>query len=112
MGYPLRAVGFALAEAFGKAASDFDPHPNKGKSPTGLFFSLERGGTRQKLSPTLKIVQAVQEAGDSLRMDMDGLSLKLTLDVIMFKGAPGYDLFKTIPLPRCVGGDNSLSQSL
>lgn len=110
--YPLRAVGFALAEAFGKAADDFDPHPNKGKTPAGLLFSLDRGGKPQKLTPTLKIVQAVQDPGDSLRMDMDGLSLNITLDVIKFKGGAGYDMIKNRPLPRCVGGDKALTQNL
>ena len=45
-------------------------------------------------------------------MDMDGLSLNITLDCIKFKGDPGYDLVKQRPLPRCVGGDKSLTQNL
>ena len=55
--YPLRAVGFALAEAFGKAVDSFDPHPDKGKSPTGLSFEICRHGENQRLQPSLKIAR-------------------------------------------------------
>ncbi len=110
--YSLRAVGFALAEAFGKAADDFDPHPNKGKTPPGLLFSRQTGEKWHTLMATLKIVQAVQEPGDSIRVDMEGLRLSVTLDAIKFKGDPGYDLIKNRPMPRCVGADRGLTQNI
>jgi len=110
--YPLRAVGFAIAEAFGKAADDFDPHPNKGKSPPGLGFFLERDGARHALKPALKIVQAVQTSGDSVVVEMDGLSVKTTLDVIKLKTDAGFNYIKDRPLPRCVGGDKGFGPQL
>lgn len=110
--YPLRAVGFALAEAFGKAVDDFDPHPCKGKAPPGLSFMLQRDGRQQPLKPTLKIVQAVQEPGDSMTVQMDGLVLDVTLDAMKLKGDPGFDHIKNRPMPRCVGGDKGLTPQL
>jgi len=110
--YPLKAVGFALAEAFGKAVDDFDPHPNKGKKPPGLQFSLLRDGSKQLIAPDLKVVQAVQSSGDVFQVDMEGLSLSITLDAIKFKGSDGFDRVNKRPLPRCVGGDKSLTAGL
>ena len=110
--YPLRAVGFALAEAFGRAVDEFNPHPNKGECPSGLDFVIERLGERQRLKATLKIVQAVQEPGDSITIDMEGLALTVTLDAIMFKKDDGWQVVSHRPMPRCVGGDQGLTPQL
>ena len=90
--YPLREVGCAVAEAFGMAAGDFDPHPNKGTTPPGLRLGLRREGERHPLKPTLKIVQAVQEPGDSMLFEMDGLVVIITLDAIKLKSDAGLFL--------------------
>jgi hypothetical protein len=63
--YPVKAVGFTIAEAFSKAVDAFDPHPNKGKNPPGMTFALMRDGQLQSLKATVKIVQAVQDPGDT-----------------------------------------------
>lgn len=110
--YPLRAVGFTMAEAFGKAVCDFDPHPNKGKPPPGLAFSILRDGKWQILKATLKIVQAVQEPGDAIRVEMEGLRLAVTLDAVKLKTDPGFELIRNRAMPRCVGGDKGLTPSL
>ena len=55
--YPVKAVGFTIAEAFSKAVDTFDPHPNKGKNPPGMAFALMRDGQLQSLKATVKIVQ-------------------------------------------------------
>jgi len=110
--YPLKAVGFTIAEAFGKAVDDFDPHPNKGKNPPGMAFALMREGRLQSLKATVKIVQAVQEPGDTMHVRMDGLAVTVTLDVIKRKVDEGFDWIKGRPMPRCVGGDRSLTPQL
>jgi hypothetical protein len=88
--YPLKAVGFELAEAFGVAVDEFDAHPNNGKSPTGLACCIKGGADLETIKPTLKIVQAVQQPGDSISITMDGMRLVVTLDAIMLKSKPGY----------------------
>jgi len=110
--YPLKAVGFAIAEAFGKAVDAFDPHPNKGKAPPGLAFAVQFQGKQHMVKPTVKLVQAVQEPGDSMVVRMDGLEVGLTLDAIKCKGSAGYDFIKDRPLPRCVGGDRKFGPQL
>ena len=74
------------------AAGDFDPHPNKGTTPPGLRLGLRREGERHPLKPTLKIVQAVQEPGDSMLFEMDGLVVIITLDAIKLKSDAGLFL--------------------
>lgn len=106
--YPLKAIGATLAEAFGRAVCDFDPHPNKGKSPPGLHFTIQRDGGDQALESTLKIVQAVQNTGDTICAHMQDLVVSVTLDAIKFKGDDGFDRVKAKPMPRCVGGDAGL----
>lgn len=112
--YPLKAVGCTVVEAFGWAADDFDPHPNKGKAPAGLAFSMQRvGGPRELIKPTVKIVQAVQEPGDQISVHMDGHEVvRVTLDAIMMKDDSGFSNVRKRPLPRCVGGDASLGPQL
>jgi len=111
--YPLKAVGFAVAEAFGWAVDDFDPHPNKGKAPAGLEFTVQRGSSTELLKPTLKIVQATQEPGDSISLHMDGHDVvSVALDGIKMKSDPGFSHIKDRPMPRCVGGDSALGPQL
>lgn len=109
--YPLRAVGLVIAEAFGKAVDDFDPHPNKGKPPPGLAFALP-WDEKQPLKASLKIVQAIQEAGDSIIVRMDGLVVVVTCDAIKYKHDEGFKVIKDRPMPRCVGGDKSFTPQL
>lgn len=111
--YPLKAVGFALAEAFGWAVDDFDPHPNRGKAPSGLKFTVQRGASDELLKPALKIVQAVQEPGDRFSVHMDDHEVVIvSLDAIKLKTDPGFDRVKDRPMPRCVGGDRTLGPQL
>ena len=149
--YPVKAVGFTIAEAFSKACllakarkqipsnllivsieracasltenagtlsrkrpartpsvtseadncDTFDPHPNKGKNPPGMAFALMRDGQLQSLKATVKIVQAVQDPGDTMNVRMDGLDVLVTLDAIKCKSDEGYECIKNRPMPRC-----------
>jgi len=110
--YPLRAVGCAIAEAFGHGVGDFDPHPNKCKGPAGMGFNINQDGKLQVLKPTLKIVQALQRSGDTISVSWDGMHVSVILDAIKFKTDAGFECIKQRPMPRCVGGDKSLKKTL
>ena len=90
---PLRAVGFALAEAFGVATCE------------GLRFTLQREGHQQAIGAALKKVQAVQEPGDSISVTMEDLTIAVTLDAMKFTDDRGFDRITDRPMSRCVGGD-------
>ena len=90
---PLRAVGFALAEALGVATCE------------GLRFTLQREGHQQAIGAALKKVQAVQEPGDSISVTMEDLTIAVTLDAMKFTDDRGFDRITDRPMSRCVGGD-------
>ena len=108
--YPLRAVGATLAEAFGHAAGDFDPHPNKTKTPPGLFFAVIREGREEGIKSDLTVVQAAQEVGDEMAVVMEGLRLSVKLDFVLLKTDKLFSQRGRAYLPRCVGGDGKLTQ--
>eukprot|EP00927_Polykrikos_kofoidii_P063018 TRINITY_DN57823_c0_g1_i1.p1 TRINITY_DN57823_c0_g1~~TRINITY_DN57823_c0_g1_i1.p1 ORF type:complete len:463 (-),score=55.89 TRINITY_DN57823_c0_g1_i1:8-1396(-) len=111
--YPIRSVGITIAEAFGfGVVGGFDPHQNKGKFPPGMSFTIMRDGKSYPLRMNLKIVQALQEPGDTIFARFESIVFLVSLDAITLKDYTDYAFVTQRPMPRCVGGDASLTPEM
>eukprot|EP00927_Polykrikos_kofoidii_P080318 TRINITY_DN7718_c0_g1_i2.p1 TRINITY_DN7718_c0_g1~~TRINITY_DN7718_c0_g1_i2.p1 ORF type:complete len:546 (+),score=110.14 TRINITY_DN7718_c0_g1_i2:75-1640(+) len=110
--YPLRAVGIAVAEAFGRGVAPFTPSATKGKAPPGMTLSIMLDGEEQQLRCIVKIIQAMQDVGDEMRFRIDGLVVLMALESVKFKSEDGFEALRDRPMPRCVGGDTSFTGAM
>lgn len=109
--HPLRSLSNTLAAAFSLEGVIFDPHQNKGHGPTGANFTASMDGeTSVQLPLSLKVIQALQERGNTIKYIACGRTFECTLDGVV-PNKTEWRFKNDTHLPRCVGADRkSLSK--
>lgn len=103
--HPLRSLSKTLGAALSLEGVIFDPHQNKGVGPAGASFIASIGGEAPAQLPlSLKVVQALQDRGNTVNYKACGRTFECTLDGVVPNKTEC--MFKNnTHLPRCVGAD-------
>mmetsp|Transcript_26850 Transcript_26850/g.46631 ORF Transcript_26850/g.46631 Transcript_26850/m.46631 type:complete len:449 (-) Transcript_26850:155-1501(-) len=103
--HPLRSLSNTLGAAFGLEGVIFDPHQNKGQGPAGaVFIASADGEAPAQLPLSMKVIQALQERGNTIKLIACGRSIECTLDGVV-SNKDDFRFKNDTHLPRCVGAD-------